>query len=326
MTIQNWIKQGQIYTTRAQVPTVFKKSEKIWRIFFADRLGNRSFIRYIDVEAGNPKNILFEQKESVLPWGELGTFDYSGVMPSWIVEHPTREQVWMYYIGWTQRKDVPYQNSIGLAISYDGGETFKKARPLNGGPPGPVLGTDINEPFFTGTSCVEYFNGMFRLWYMSAVGWTDTNPPEPMYDIKYRVSPDGETHWSDPLGVIKLKDDEGGIVRASVLLTVDHPPGLVKKTRMWYSYRKKTDFRTNPDNAYRIGYAEVANDLLPWVRRDDCVNLAKGSAGEWDSMMQCYPHVITHGDELFMFYNGNTFGETGIGYATLLTTVDSIVK
>ncbi len=38
-----------------------------------------------------------------------------------------------------------------------------------------------------------------------------------------------------------------------------------------------------------------------------------------DSEMQCYPHVINLNERLVMFYNGNGFGRTGIGYAEYVT-------
>jgi len=30
-----------------------------------------------------------------------------------------------------------------------------------------------------------------------------------------------------------------------------------------------------------------------------------------------YPHVIAYQNQMYMFYNGNGFGETGFGYAIL---------
>jgi len=313
--IQNWQKQGLIYSGRAQCPTVFRTQQDdkdVWRIFFADRQENKAFIRYIDVNPDNPKEILAEQTESVLPYGPPGSFDASGLMPSWVIEHPWREQVWMYYIGWTQRQDVPYQNAIGLAISYDKGKTFHKPKNIIGAPVGPVLSTDINEPYFTGTSYVDYIGGSFRLYYMSVTGWTDADPPEPMYDIKYRWSADGETNWSEPRATIKLKNNEGGIVRASVILSAEGPP---HSSRMWYCYRNKADYRTNISNTYRIGYAESVSGLS-WERKDELVNLPL-SKGGFDSQMICYPYVLDYNNKLYMFYNGNGFGATGIGLATL---------
>ena len=67
-------------------------------------------------------------------------------MPTAIV--PMGEALWMYYIGWSQRLDVPYHNAIGLARSYDNGKTFERFLP------GPVVGTGLNEPYFCGTADV----------------------------------------------------------------------------------------------------------------------------------------------------------------------------
>ena len=35
--------------------------------------------------------------------------------------------------------------------------------------------------------------------------------------------------------------------------------------------------------------------------------------------MVCYPEVVKYKDLYYMFYNGNKFGNTGIGYATRKT-------
>ncbi len=35
----------------------------------------------------------------------------------------------------------------------------------------------------------------------------------------------------------------------------------------------------------------------------------------WDSVMVTYPSVYEHDGELHLLYNGNGFGETGIGHA-----------
>jgi hypothetical protein len=35
--------------------------------------------------------------------------------------------------------------------------------------------------------------------------------------------------------------------------------------------------------------------------------------------MVCYPYVLKHKDTYFMFYNGNGFGASGFGFATLST-------
>jgi hypothetical protein len=75
---------------------------------------------------------------------------------------------------------------------------------------------------------------------------------------------------------------------------------------MWYACRGA---------AYRIGYAESA-DGLQWERRDGEAGLDVSASG-WDSEMVGYPCVFDHRGRRYMLYNGNGFGETGIGLAIL---------
>ena len=57
-------------------------------------------------------------------------------------------EIWMYFIGWTVRADVPYHNAIGLAVSCDGGDTFERRFA------GPVVGSTATEPLFCSTADV----------------------------------------------------------------------------------------------------------------------------------------------------------------------------
>ena len=41
-----------------------------------------------------------------------------------------------------------------------------------------------------------------------------------------------------------------------------------------------------------------------------------GSAGHFDSERRCYASVVKHGEEWRLWYSGNGFGNTGMGYAT----------
>ena len=85
-------------------------------------------------------------------------------------------------------------------------------------------------------------------------------------------------------------------------------------TVMWYCYRKDHDYRNNSNNSYRIGLAH-SSDAINWQRDDANAAIDISSTG-WDSEMICYPSVVKYNDTLFMFYNGNGFGQSGIGYAT----------
>jgi len=305
-----WQKMGRIYEpvgqddwrlSHAQVPIVDKVDEAVLRIYFGTRdSANRTVTTYIEVEADNPQEILYIHDRPVLGLGELGCFDDSGAMPSWIVNRDDGK--YLYYIGWNTGQTVSYRNAIGLAISRDKGQTFTRLYK------GPIVDRSMTEPQFCAAPCVIVENGLWRMWYLSCVKWEIyKNHPEPFYHIKYAEATDG-IHWRrDGIVAIDFKSpDEAGIVRSSVL----KEEGLYK---MWYSYRTYQDYRTDRSKGYRIGYAE-SNDGIQWTRRDEAVGIDVSATG-WDSEMIAYPYVYQHKGKTCMLYNGNGFGRAGFGYA-----------
>lgn len=305
-----WQKQGLVWAPRkdrywershAQVPVVDTDFPDRWRVYYASRddLG-RSHISYVDVEPGNPHNVLEAADEPFLaPNTVMGTFDDCGVMPTCIVSY--RDVKYLYYIGWTKKVTVPYHNAIGLVI-LKGDEQNRL--------PGPIMGTTWKDPGFQGTAYVMYDVWGWKMWYLSSRGWV--NDPaegiqEPIYTIRFAHSQDG-INWSPGDVCIPLGDKEGGISSASVIL------GPNNDFHMWYSSRGLVDYRTDKNQSYRIGYA-VSHNARHWLREDHLAGIDRSDLG-WDSQMICYPYVIQHKDELFMFYNGNGFGQSGFGYAT----------
>jgi hypothetical protein len=73
---------------------------------------------------------------------------------------------------------------------------------------------------------------------------------------------------------------------------------------MWYSYR-------GPN--YRIGYAE-SSDGISWERKDHLSGIGV-SESSFDSEMIEYAAVVEYNGRHYMFYNGNNFGQNGIGLA-----------
>jgi len=310
-----WEKKGLFYTPQAckdwsvghaQLPIVDRVNEDVLRIYFGDRTAQKYTITsYVEVEADNPKNILHLNTERpVLGCGELGAFDDTGAMPSWIVDHGGMK--YLYYIGWNAGVSVGYRNSIGVAISDDGGRTFTRMFK------GPIVDRTKTEPQFASAPCVLIENGVWRMWYLSGIRWEIIDGrPEPIYHIKYAESRDG-VHWQRTgIVCIDLKSpEEGGMTRPCVV----HDEGIY---RMWYSYRGIRDYRTNKKFSYRIGYAE-SDDGIHWERKDEEAGIDVSEEG-WDSEMVCFAYVYDHKGERYMIYNGNGFGASGIGYAKLRT-------
>ena len=306
-----WKKEGHIFNvnskydwnkSHAQVPVCFKKSGDVWRIFYASRdEDNKSSTAYIDVEAGNPKNILNESSMPILTHGKLGAFDDCGVMPSTLIR--VDDKIYMYYIGWSVRKTIPYHNSIGLAFSEDNGGSFKRYAE------GPIVSQSMKEPYFTGTSWVTKNNDSWNMWYLSCTGWKRiNNKSEPFYHIKRATSNDG-IHWErrGEVAIDYKNSSEAAIANACVI-------NIGNIYKMWYCYRGSENYRVKSENSYRIGLAE-SQDMKNWTRKDENVGINVSDDG-WDSEMIAYPNVIKHENQLFMFYNGNGFGKTGFGYAT----------
>jgi hypothetical protein len=303
-----WIKKGVIFNTNnnhdwmvthACVPTVHILNDKVFRIFFSPR-NNRgqSMLTYIDVEAANPKNILGYPSKPILQLGKLGTFDDGGIMPCSIVT--TDDELYLYYVGWNPSGSVPYRNSIGLAVSKNNGETFERMFE------GPIVDRNATEPYFTASPYVIKEEGIWHMWYASSTGFVKVNnKPEPLYEIKYASSINGINWERKNITCIAPKDKFEANARASVL----KENGIYK---MWFTYRGSFDYRDGKDS-YRIGYAE-SKDALNWSRMDDKAGITFSEKG-WDSKMQTYPNVVIHKGLRYLFYNGNGFGKTGIGYA-----------
>ncbi len=308
-----WEKHGLIYCLDDQIswakdytqmPTVDAMCDRGIDIFFSSRDQiNRSLIGRLTVNRDNPKRIVNVQQSPVLELGDLGTFDDCGVMPSSLVNFEGRK--YLYYIGWNVRNTVPYHNSVGLAVSEDKGLTYQKIFT------GPIMDRTHDEPYFCATTCVIVDNGIWRNWYLSCTGWfMVSGKPEPRYHLKYAESSDG-INWkrSGTIAIDYVDQNEGGIARATVI-----KDGSLY--RMWYSYRSILNYRSDSHSSYRIGYAE-SSDGISWKRLDDRAGIDVSGQG-WDAFMLAYPEVVDIDGRKFMFYNGNGFGKSGIGYAELL--------
>lgn len=310
-----WNKKGLIFVpdgkyewnkTHASVPTVYKVDGTRLRIYFATRdTQNRTNISFIDVDANEPSKVLYIHDRSVVSSGNAGMFDDMGAMPSHVID--VGDEVWMYYLGWNVRNTIAYHNSIGLAISKDGGVTFNKFSE------GPLFDRNYIEPYYSAIPYILRENAVWKMWYLSNTAWVEYNGrSEPFYHIKYAESDNGIDWKREGKVAIDYKDEnECGIVRACVLKDGE-------TYKMWYAHRNLQNYREDKNNSYRIGYAESSNGV-DWIRMDEQVGIDVSENG-WDSEMIEYPFVIDVNDKRYMFYNGNGFGKTGIGYAEWMSS------
>lgn len=285
-------------TNHMQGPVAIVLGEKI-RIYFAARDHNgKSYPAYLDVDRSNPQRVLNVQERSIMPPGKIGTFDDEGIMPACVL--PVDRGLRMYYSGWNRRTTIPCHNTTGVATSYDDGDTFQRDFD------GPILERTPYEPYMAVTPWVMREDDHWRMWYVSGVSWPKVGEAlEPVYVIKCADSHDG-INWQRPnLLAIPQRHSMEAMARPTVI----RRGGMY---HMWFCYRDSVEFRDGT-GSYRIGYAQSV-DGYKWERKDQMAGIDVSRDG-WDSTMLCYPYVIEVNSELVMFHNGNSFGQTGIGYA-----------
>ena len=297
-----WTKRGLIFEpagqaswigTHAALPVV-DPTPNGYRVYFCSRdKQGRAHIGYGELGIGQEISFGRISIEPVLRPGGLGMFDDAGVTTACVVHRDQR--TFLYYTGWALGVSVPFYLNVGLAVS-DNGAPFRRVSPA------PVLERCAVDPYLTASPWVLVEEAVWRMWYVSGTAWESVNGrPRHKYHIKYAESRDGCRWGRSGIVCLDYGEDECAFGRPCVLRD-----NILGRYRMWYSVRGA---------AYRLGYAESMDGII-WERKDDQAILPISAAG-WDSEMMTYPVVFRHGSTLQMLYNGNGYGRTGIGLATL---------
>lgn len=293
------------WASHAQLPTVQINPGGPWRVYFSGRdKHGKSHILYADIDPDHGFRLITLHDQPILDLGLQDAFDDAGTVPCSVLERDGT--TFLYYIGISLKSDVPPQAAIGLCSSPIGKALF--SRVTNG----PVLGVGPLDPYLVTSAFVERHNGAYRMWCVSGTEWAQIDGRcEPFYHIVDASSDDGVNWMRSPVPVLTLKhaEDEGGLARPSVFHDVDG-------THMIYCRRKRSDFRDGA-GSYRLGYAFRPHDGQ-WQRLDQNIAFENPPVpGDWDYNMQAYPIVVPHDGGWAMLYNGNGFGQTGIGWASL---------
>jgi len=164
-----WIKKGIILSEsianefgiiNPQVPCGIVIND-ILRIFFGGRgEGEKTAsIFSIDVDINNPSVIKKINSKPILLKGELGYFDEDGVLP--VAIKYIDERLFMYYGGFSKCKTHPHFCMMGLAISNEAGNKFKRYSN------GPILPISKVDPLLIGSADLYYHNILYHMIYTS---------------------------------------------------------------------------------------------------------------------------------------------------------------
>lgn len=293
----------------AQSPQVLMFDDFV-RIYFSTRSRDEdggkyiSHIAFVDMEK-NFRNIIGVSDKTVISMGQLGCFDEHGIFPMNVLRQG--KLVYGYTCGWSRRVSVSVETAIGFVISHDNGLTFERVGS------GPILAASLKEPFLVGDGFVVQINDQFHMWYIYGTCWKryETNdPPDRTYKIGHATSKNG-IDWVKEEGR-QIITDLLGPDESQALPSVIYRDG---RAHMVFCFRQSFDFRNNKGRGYKVGYA-WSDDLINWTRDDHALWL-DGDQDEWDSDMQCYPHIFECNNNVYLLYNGNEFGRYGFGLAQL---------
>lgn len=301
----NWKKCGQIYCPSGEhdweqdtfmTPHGMRIAPGVIRIWggVRDKAGI-SRIKYIDVDENNPSNVLYVSQKPALDIGKPGCFDDNGVILGDIL--PVGDKFYLYYVGFQHVEKVKFYAFSGLAISTNQGETFERYSEV------PLMDRTDEGRFGRCIHTMLYEDGIFKCYYAVINDWKIINrTPYPVYNIWYTTSEDGITFKrKDDCLCVDVMGDEYRIGRPKVYRLSDG-------YEMYYT-------RDLVSKDYLVGYA-VSKDGIHWQRKDSLIGLSKSDIG-WDSEMACYPVKLIANNDVFLFYNGNGMGKTGVGYASL---------
>jgi hypothetical protein len=295
-----WRKLGSLFRAAGQrpwmqshtaLPTPLALDDGRLRIYFGTRdASQRPHVGWLDAELGDAPRVLELASEPALAPGPPGHFDDNGVYPGPVVRRDGR--LWMYYLGRSNGTPPLFYMAIGLAVSDDGGATFRRARQA------PLLARSEADPWMVTTPFLLREGERWRMWYVSGLGWDlERDPPRSYYHVKYAESRDG-LEWERPGTVcIDFEDEETNIASPTVLA---RDGGY----DMWYSRYA---------GEYTLGYATSADGLV-WERRDGEAGIATGPE-PWDAQGMAYPSAFVHGGRRHLLYSGNGYGADGMGVA-----------
>lgn len=237
--------------------------------------------------------------------------DYVTGGPSFPFVYTVDDQCWLMIFGaWgTPRPDGKLANRSGLAISDDAGMSWR----YHEHSPCIALDRDYDQSA-TGSVCVVRADDVFRMYYTSIAHYYDK--PEgvqtghgdviPHIGVAYAESEDG-IRWEKPLDDFMVGPRGHD---AEPFEYINSKPFVIREGegwRMWIS---------TFGHAYRIR-SLVSDDGLTWTRVPGGPDgdIGVGEPGCFDDHQRSYASVVRHNDTYRMWYTGNGFGATGIGYA-----------
>lgn len=298
----SWIKKGRIFAPKgihpkllshAANPLAMPLSKDVFRIFYSGRdAKNRSSVGAFDYDM-NSAQVIADYEEPFFRSGRAGSFYEGGVSIGNCYRVGTT--TYMLFMAWRNPKNAHWYGDIGrlvvkddLTLALDRDTPFISCKTFNS--------ISLSYPWVQSSASKG-----FEMWYGTTETW-DAGNNEMLHVIRNAVSTDGQA-WEQTDKVIPYAI---GTAQAFSRPTVLRNPDGTQD--MWFSYRSGTGA------SYRIGHSRFSNGV--WSQTPGRPGIDVSRSG-WDSEMIEYPFVFEHQGKVFMLYNGNGYGATGIGLAEM---------
>lgn len=285
-----------------QAPTAWQLPDGLVRLAMSCRNASNVSVMFImDCDPAQGMKILRPPKSDDTALRALALNDLSGLGPCDALCDGDRLILVTSSI---RRKGRFYDAAIEVMTSTDGGTTFSQ--------PQTILTSAANGGYPVTLPCIRKLqDGPWRMWFTAFTQWLPEVQPHPdaRYCIRSASSADGVIWAVDPDPAILWTGREAGLARPTVQKAGDH-------FEMWFSARGPYVDDHPELRRYRLCYARSADGAV-WQRHDDQQAFSNPPhPGDWDDQMQCYPFVLKLADgRQVMFYCGNGYGQSGIGWA-----------
>jgi hypothetical protein len=282
--------------SHAMLPTPLLLADRIRVYFAACDADLRGRVFYADLERTFPFRTISICRDPVLDIGSTGSFDADGVNPSQIIERDGK--IFMYYIGWQRiSREIPYTLFAGLAVSTDGGASFKRVQST------PVLAPTQEESYFRTAPFVWLEQERWQVLYIGGSEFfTASNGKRlPRYALRHMESQDGLNWTRASRIVLEPSRSTGEIGFGRPVLT--RKTGFIAELMLSVRTIDGYTLRSGPFFLNKTTNATSMQNVLPL------------SPEGWDSEMTCFGVTLAmEGGEL-LIYNGNQFGRSGFGLA-----------
>jgi hypothetical protein len=269
--------------------------EHTFRVYFSTRdVANRSSVAYFDLDM-QTLQVKNTAKDPIASF-DTSTFYSHGISVGGIYEKLDGRK-FLTFMGWHIPTNEHWMGYLGeMEILSDNKSIEIQAKPL-------IKPDDMIDKVSISYADIVHTDATYYAFYGSTETW-DAGNQEMIHVINVATSKDTQ-HWEKHgLAVPYHKNKIQAFSRPTIIKIDD-------TWHMWFSYRGG-----NGDK-YKIGHAKTTN-LLSWDLDLENASLYANPNVAWESEMVEYPYVFEYQNEIYMLYNGNSYGKTGIGLAKLV--------